>query len=130
MYSFLQAVVVVALSGLALAIPAPTKTAPFDKRTISGVTAADCDGFTFTSSQVAAAASAAASRVAAGTTVGSNAYPHVFNNREGKQNHFPIWMQGALLRVPSFPLPSLHWGRPKLQSRCHWKRFWIERCVL
>jgi hypothetical protein len=44
----LQTVVVVALSGLALAIPAPTKTIPLnsvlDKRTISGVTAADCDG--------------------------------------------------------------------------------------
>ncbi|CAE6511716.1 unnamed protein product [Rhizoctonia solani] len=83
MYALLQTVVVVALSGLALAIPAPTKTTPLDKRTITGVTAADCDGFTFTSAQVAAAASAAASHVAAGTTVGSNSYPHVFNNREG-----------------------------------------------
>ncbi|KAG8751499.1 hypothetical protein FRC11_009317 [Ceratobasidium sp. 423] len=86
MYALLQTVVVVALSGLALAIPAPTKTTPLDKRTITGVTAADCDGFTFTSAQVAAAASAAASHVAAGTTVGSNSYPHVFNNREGKRN--------------------------------------------
>jgi hypothetical protein len=37
-------VVVVALSGLALAIPTPTKTTPLDKRAISGVTAANCDG--------------------------------------------------------------------------------------
>ncbi|CAE6444604.1 hypothetical protein ACGC1H_005819 [Rhizoctonia solani] len=83
MYAILKTAVVAVLSGLALAIPAPSKTTPLDKRTISGVTAADCDGFTFTSSQVAAAASAAASRIASGTTVGSNSYPHVFNNREG-----------------------------------------------
>ncbi|QRV93470.1 guanyl-specific ribonuclease F1 [Ceratobasidium sp. AG-Ba] len=83
MFTLLRTVVFVALSGLALAIPAPTKTIPLDKRAISGVTAADCDGFTFTAAQVSAAASAAASRVASGTTVGSNSYPHVFNNREG-----------------------------------------------
>ncbi|KAG9121322.1 hypothetical protein FRC07_002749 [Ceratobasidium sp. 392] len=83
MLALIQTVVIVAFSGLVLAIPAPTKTIPFEKRTISGVTAADCDGFTFTSAQVAAAASAAATHVSKGTTVGSNSYPHVFNNREG-----------------------------------------------
>ncbi|CAE7088736.1 unnamed protein product [Rhizoctonia solani] len=83
MYALLQVIVVAALSGLALAIPAPTKTTPLEKRAISGVTAADCDGFTFTAAQVSAAASAAASRVASGSTVGDNSYPHVFNNREG-----------------------------------------------
>jgi hypothetical protein len=44
MFALVQTFVVVALSGLALAIPAPTKTTPFEKRAISGVTAADCDG--------------------------------------------------------------------------------------
>lgn len=44
MLAVLQTIVVVALSGLTLAIPAPTKTTPFEKRAISGVTAADCDG--------------------------------------------------------------------------------------
>ncbi|KAG9120936.1 hypothetical protein FRC07_003325 [Ceratobasidium sp. 392] len=83
MLALIQTVVIVAFSGLVLAIPAPTKTIPFEKRTISGVTGANCDGFTFTSAQVAAAASAAATHVSKGTTVGSNAYPHVFNNREG-----------------------------------------------
>ncbi|KAG8737047.1 hypothetical protein FRC10_008643 [Ceratobasidium sp. 414] len=83
MFALIQTVAVIALSGLALAVPTPTKIIPFDKRTISGVTGADCDGFTFTPSQVAAAASAAATYIARDVTAGSNSYPHVFNNREG-----------------------------------------------
>ncbi|CAE6475560.1 unnamed protein product [Rhizoctonia solani] len=106
MYALIQ-ILVVALSGIVLAIPAPTKTTPLDKRTISGVTAADCDGFTFTSAQVAAAASAAATHIASGTTVGSNSYPHVFNNREGERN--------ASLSIPAA-------AHPFTNSRCFVRR--------
>ncbi|KAG8705560.1 hypothetical protein FRC08_001610 [Ceratobasidium sp. 394] len=81
MVALIKAILLVVLSGLALAIPAPTKTSPAEKRTISGVTGADCGGFTFTADQVAAAASAAASHIASDSVVGSNKYPHVFNNR-------------------------------------------------
>ncbi|QRW07606.1 Ribonuclease domain-containing protein [Ceratobasidium sp. AG-Ba] len=52
MFALLQTFIFIALSGLALAIPAPTKTTLLDKRTITGVTAADCDGFTFTAAKL------------------------------------------------------------------------------
>jgi hypothetical protein len=68
---------------------------------VSGVTGADCNGtlsapppllpsrtnsppgYTFTLSAVQAAANEALDHVVAGTTVGSNDYPHQYNNYEG-----------------------------------------------
>jgi hypothetical protein len=41
------------------------------------------EGYAFTAAQVSAAAQASLSHVLAGTTVGTNQYPHVLDNREG-----------------------------------------------
>ncbi|PWW80160.1 Ribonuclease/ribotoxin [Tuber magnatum] len=49
---------------------------------VSGITGVDCDGYTFTSAQVSAAANAALKHLNDGTQVGSNNYPHQFNNFE------------------------------------------------
>ncbi|KAG8737050.1 hypothetical protein FRC10_008646 [Ceratobasidium sp. 414] len=97
----IKAILLVALSGLALAIPAPTKTTPLEKRIISGVTGADCDGSTFTADQVAAAASAAASHIASHTSVGFSKYPHVFNNHEGKSSPEPSPLSANILMAPT-----------------------------
>ncbi|EUC58534.1 guanyl-specific ribonuclease F1 [Rhizoctonia solani AG-3 Rhs1AP] len=85
MVALLQTFLVLGLSALALAVPTPIETPDLFKRTISGVQAADCGKTQFTASQVQSAAEAAASRVAEGSQVGRNKYPHRFNNREGFQ---------------------------------------------
>ncbi|KAH7323374.1 Ribonuclease/ribotoxin [Rhizoctonia solani] len=80
----LQNFVVLALSALALAFPTPIETPDLFKRTISGAAGADCDdAILFTATEVQTAAQAAASRVAEGSQIGRNRYPHRFNNREG-----------------------------------------------
>ncbi|CEL54703.1 Guanyl-specific ribonuclease F1 OS=Gibberella fujikuroi PE=1 SV=4 [Rhizoctonia solani AG-1 IB] len=84
----LRHLVVLALATVTLAFPTPTiDSSHLSKRTISGATAGKCGKNSFSPTQVEAAASAAASRVAQGEQgqVGKNKYPHKFNNREGFQ---------------------------------------------
>ncbi|CAZ85453.1 unnamed protein product [Tuber melanosporum] len=50
---------------------------------VSGITGVNCHGYIFTPAQVSNAANAALSHLNAGTQVGSNDYPHQYNNREG-----------------------------------------------
>ncbi|KAG8749158.1 hypothetical protein FRC12_013542 [Ceratobasidium sp. 428] len=82
MASSIQSLFVIALAGLALAVPTPFKTSLIEKRTISGLTTATCSEISFTRDQIAAAGSKAVEHITAGTDVGNNNYPHVFNNRE------------------------------------------------
>ncbi|KAG8685018.1 hypothetical protein FRC12_007986 [Ceratobasidium sp. 428] len=82
MVSSIRSLFVIALAGLALAVPTPLKTSLIEKRTISGLTAATCSKISFTPDQIDAAASEAEKHIAARTDVGNNNYPHVFNNRE------------------------------------------------
>ncbi|KAG8717492.1 hypothetical protein FRC09_014183 [Ceratobasidium sp. 395] len=82
MVSSIRSLFVIALAGLALAVPTPLKTNLIEKRTISGLTAATCSKISFTSDQIDAAASEAEKHIAARRDVGNNNYPHVFNNRE------------------------------------------------
>ncbi|KAF8686458.1 SPX domain [Rhizoctonia solani] len=71
-------------ASLVAALPATNTTLPIVvKRSISGATGSDCNGYTFTAAQVSAAAQESLSHVLAGTTVGTNKYPHVLDNREG-----------------------------------------------
>ncbi|KDN33404.1 hypothetical protein RSAG8_13506, partial [Rhizoctonia solani AG-8 WAC10335] len=64
---------VAAASGLVAALPTFNTTLPVvAKRSISGATGSDCNGYTFTAAQVQAAAQASLSHVLAGTTVGTN----------------------------------------------------------
>ncbi|CCO33766.1 putative RING finger protein C6B12,07c [Rhizoctonia solani AG-1 IB] len=70
--------------GLVTALPTTNTTLSIVvKRSINGATGSDCNGYTFTAAQVSAAAQASLSHVLAGTTVGTNKYPHVLDNREG-----------------------------------------------
>ncbi|KAI5844471.1 Ribonuclease/ribotoxin [Morchella snyderi] len=50
---------------------------------VSGSTGASCSGTSITLSKIDAAAELALDHLNAGTQVGSNDYPHQFNNREG-----------------------------------------------
>ncbi|KAH0610439.1 uncharacterized protein H6S33_011966 [Morchella sextelata] len=50
---------------------------------VSGSTGASCSGTSFTVSKIDAAGELALDHLNAGTQVGSNNYPHQFNNREG-----------------------------------------------
>jgi hypothetical protein len=92
-----------AVIGLVTALPTTNTTLSIVvKRSINGATGSDCNGkyicayilspsrelilptgYTFTAAQVSAAAQASLSHVLAGTTVGTNKYPHVLDNREG-----------------------------------------------
>ncbi|KAH7338021.1 Ribonuclease/ribotoxin [Rhizoctonia solani] len=75
---------VAAASGLVAALPTSNATLPIIiKRSINGATGSDCNGYTFTATQVSAAAQESLNHVLAGTTVGTNKYPHVLDNREG-----------------------------------------------
>ncbi|KAG8709818.1 hypothetical protein FRC08_018003 [Ceratobasidium sp. 394] len=78
------ATVLVVASGFAAALPTSDATVPqVFKRTITAATGSNCNGYTFTAAQVSSAAQASLSHVLAGTTVGTNKYPHVLDNREG-----------------------------------------------
>ncbi|KAG8762849.1 hypothetical protein FRC12_008813 [Ceratobasidium sp. 428] len=82
-FSTFAAVLVVA-SGFAAALPTSDATVPqVFKRSISGATGSNCNGYTFTAAQVQSAAQESLNHVLAGTTVGDNKYPHVLDNREG-----------------------------------------------
>ncbi|KAG8751500.1 hypothetical protein FRC11_009318 [Ceratobasidium sp. 423] len=89
----LQNFVVLALSALALAIPTPTtKTPDLFKRTISGSQGGTCGRTTFTTSDVEAAASAAASHIAEGLHI--NVWTPGFKFQEGCEKpfyEFPIF---------------------------------------
>ncbi|CAE6513373.1 unnamed protein product [Rhizoctonia solani] len=75
---------VAAASGLVAALPTSNTTLPIIiKRSINGATGSNCNGYTFTAAQVSAAAQESLNHVLAGTTVGTNKYPHVLDNREG-----------------------------------------------
>ncbi|KAF8470782.1 guanyl-specific ribonuclease Pb1 [Kalaharituber pfeilii] len=52
-------------------------------QTVSGVTAAQCNGYYISASAIQAAANTALAHLNAGTDVGSNNYPHRYNNYEG-----------------------------------------------
>ncbi|QRV93323.1 ribonuclease [Ceratobasidium sp. AG-Ba] len=74
----------VAASGFVTALPTSDAAVPqVFKRSISGATGSNCNGYTFTAAQVQSAAQESLSHVLAGTTVGTNKYPHVLDNREG-----------------------------------------------
>ncbi|KAF8603097.1 Ribonuclease/ribotoxin [Ceratobasidium sp. AG-I] len=75
----------VAASGFAAALPTTSDaTVPqVFKRAITGATGSNCNGYIFTAAQVSAAAAESLKHVLAGTTVGTNKYPHVLDNREG-----------------------------------------------
>ncbi|CAE6475549.1 unnamed protein product, partial [Rhizoctonia solani] len=83
MVALFRTFVVLALSALAVAVPTHIETRDLVKRTISGAQGVNCGKAQFSASEVQTAAEAAASRVAEGSQVGRNKYPHRFNNREG-----------------------------------------------
>lgn len=76
----------------------PSSGLPVEKR--AGQT---CGSVVYTAAQVNAASSKAYSLYKAGTTLGSNSYPHKFNNNEGftfavsgPYQEFPIMASGAV----------------------------------
>ncbi|KAG0642723.1 Ribonuclease/ribotoxin [Tuber brumale] len=58
---------------------------------VSGITGVNCHGHIFTPAQVSAAANAALSHLNDGTQVGSNDYPHQYNNRENFTFNSGCW---------------------------------------
>ncbi|CUA72991.1 hypothetical protein RSOLAG22IIIB_05123 [Rhizoctonia solani] len=110
MVALLQTYVVLALSAFAMAIPTPTKTSVLFKRTITGAQSASCGNNEFTVTAVQSAAEAAASRVAEGSQVGRNKYPHKFNNREGFE--FLPGCQAPFFEFPIFESKVYTGGSP------------------
>lgn len=88
------------LASVALAAVALANPVALEKRQGSG--SWTCGGNTYSSSQIDSATSEGCSLHAAGETVGSNDYPHTFNNREGlplesdgPYQEFPILTSGV-----------------------------------
>lgn len=87
------------LASAALAAVAVANPVALDKRQSGSWT---CGGNTFSSSQIASATDEGCSLHFSGDTVGSNDYPHTFNNREGlpldgsgPYQEFPILTSGV-----------------------------------
>lgn len=98
---------IVLLSLLSIASAAPASLSPRAEAT--------CGSVYYSASAVNAASQAACSHFRAGTTVGSNSYPHRYNNFEGfnfggvasPYQEFPIMSSGSIYTGGEFTLASL-----------------------
>ena len=98
---------IVLLSLLSIASAAPASLSPRAE--------AICGSVYYSASAVNAASQAACSHFRAGTTVGSNSYPHRYNNFEGfnfggvasPYQEFPIMSSGSIYTGGEFTLASL-----------------------
>ncbi|KAL1606503.1 hypothetical protein SLS60_003908 [Paraconiothyrium brasiliense] len=96
MFGSVKLVSLLALVASAVALPAE-----LDKRA-----AAKCGSVSYTAAAVNAASQKACSYYQAGTQVGSNDYPHTFNNNEG----FSFAVSGPYLEFPILSSGALYTG--------------------